>query len=254
MEDIEAKARAMGWKPEDEFQGDPANWKSAEDFVRISDNVMPVLKERLEKVLQNLDKMSSELAEVKKSNEVIKEHHKRVYKTAYEDALAKIRAGKEEAVEARDLATYKELEKEEERLIKQSVENFPEARETTKSEGVPEYYEFLERNPWYSTNLEMQAFANALQDVIVGEGVANDKDFFEEVERRVRKRYPEQFKNERKSGPGSVEGGDPPVVAKPGLKKSWTNLPDDAKRAYQEHFADFLSKDEYLKEYEWPEK
>ena len=36
--DYEAEARAMGWKPAEEFTGDPANHRDAKTFVELADN------------------------------------------------------------------------------------------------------------------------------------------------------------------------------------------------------------------------
>ena len=33
MADVEARAREMGWKPQEEFHGDPSRWVDAEAYV-----------------------------------------------------------------------------------------------------------------------------------------------------------------------------------------------------------------------------
>ena len=38
--DIEAEARKHGWRPKEEFKGDPARWTDAETFVKRADEVM----------------------------------------------------------------------------------------------------------------------------------------------------------------------------------------------------------------------
>jgi hypothetical protein len=252
MSGTEERARAMGWAPKEEWRGDPENWKTAEEFLEVGENKMPVLKERLEKMYGMLENMQGELGQLRKTNTAIKEYNQRVHKKAYEEALETLRAEKRNAVANQDVDAYDRLEKEESRLVKESVENFPADGENvpTDNEAVPEYYEFLKNNSWYKEEPEMQAYANMLQDVIVGEGVKDNKEFFIEVERRVRKRFPEYFSNMRRTDAPEVEGGGGHLNEDTGAK-TWANLPKEAKAAYQEHFSDWLSKDEYLKNYEW---
>ena len=57
MEEIEQKAKAMGWSPQEEFRGDPDKWIDAAKFVARGENIMPILKENLDRALEKLEKL-----------------------------------------------------------------------------------------------------------------------------------------------------------------------------------------------------
>ena len=56
--DIEARARAMGWRPQEEFNGDPAKWKPAEDFVAKGENDLPVLRENMRRMTSTITELA----------------------------------------------------------------------------------------------------------------------------------------------------------------------------------------------------
>lgn len=64
-EETVAEARALGWRPKDQFKGDPAHWVDADEYVRRGQQIMPILK-------QNNQRLSDELATTnRKLNEAL---------------------------------------------------------------------------------------------------------------------------------------------------------------------------------------
>lgn len=245
-DDIEQRAKDMGWRPKEEWRGPEENWKSAEDFVRIGENYMPVLKERLGKMEGTITELRTENAKVAGSLNKLADWHRGTWKRQYDKALADIKRQKRQAVAEHDTELYDNLAEEEAALIKESVQADPvvDAAPT----AVPEYHEFKAKNDWYGTMPEMTMYANGLQAVLTSyEGVSDDKTFFQEVEKRVRLRFPEHFRNDNRALPPAVEGagGEGNV----GGKRGWGDIPSEHRSAYLENFTDFMTKEDYAKEY-----
>ena len=55
ISETEISARAMGWRPQDEFGGDPERWVDADTFVARGEQVMPLLKAQNKKLRQEMD-------------------------------------------------------------------------------------------------------------------------------------------------------------------------------------------------------
>lgn len=246
-EDIEQRARDMGWRPKDEWRGPEENWKSAEDFVRIGENYMPVLKERLGKLEEELSNVRGEHAKTKSQFQKLADWHRGTWKRQYMKALEDIKVQKRNAVAEHDTELYDELVEREAHLLEEADQVNPDAGIT--DDAVPEYYVFKENNPWYGTDPEMSMYADGLQTVLTQhEGIKDDKTFFEEVEKRVRLRFPEKFRNQNQALPPAVEGAGASDDGGGG-EKGWGDIPSEHKAAYLDNFTDIMSKDEYAKEY-----
>lgn len=55
-EEVVSEARNLGWRPKEEFRGDPEEWVDADTFVQRGRSIMPILK-------QNNQRLSAQLAE-----------------------------------------------------------------------------------------------------------------------------------------------------------------------------------------------
>ena len=70
----EDKARAQGWRPQEEYNGNPDNWKTAEQFIEDGNKIAPIQKERN-------DRLTSEIMNMKNDFQAFKEMH---FKTLHE--------------------------------------------------------------------------------------------------------------------------------------------------------------------------
>ena len=86
-----------------------------------------------------------------------------------------------------------------------------------------------------------------------GRFLANDTDYeklLAQVELRVKKQFPDKFKNPKKDNPPEVETGRASPQRE--SKKTYADLPPDAKRACDQFVKDgTLTKEQYLEIYEW---
>ena len=65
--EVETEARATGWVPQEEFQGDKSRWISAEDFVERGKHILPIVQANSKRYKEQLDKSQKEVESLKKS-------------------------------------------------------------------------------------------------------------------------------------------------------------------------------------------
>lgn len=235
---IEAKARNLGWVPRDEYHGDPDQWKDAEEFVRHGEDTLPILRENLKRLHKKLDDQ----------NKVIRdfaEHHKKVEERAYQRALKKLQDERKEAVGKGDIDEFEKIDKEIEDLKK------IKPKKTTQSEKNPEFSDWASENDWYGEDIDMTIYADQIGSYLN----ATHSDWplsriYQEVAKRVKKKYPDYFSNKRKTVPAAVEAGNPGAGNIKSGGKGYTDLPTEAKKVCDEFVKQgLLTREQYVKEY-----
>lgn len=200
----EQRATSKGWKPKDQWEGDENDWKPAKVFNEIGE-----LKEKL----------SVQEHTLKKTNKVVqlmKEHHLNVRQSAYEQAIKDLKTQRAEALEN---DRFGEAEK-----IRDQIEDVNtryktdnvlpahiEKEVSTASDPDPEYFAFMDRNAWYKPGGkdELSKEADALGAAYkLQHPEAPFKDLITDVEKKIRKLYPEKFTrpNNPVNEPGNQRG------------------------------------------------
>jgi len=67
----EDQAREQGWRPKEEYEGDPEKWRPAKEFVERGE------------LFGKIDHMGKELKETRKALKMLQEHHSKVKETEY---------------------------------------------------------------------------------------------------------------------------------------------------------------------------
>jgi len=244
----EQRARAQGWMPQDEWVdqgGDPEQWKPADQFVKDGEEIAGITRERNRK-------LESEVADLKKSMQDMKQMLTKREQRGYDKALQDIQAKREKAVEDGDTEEFNKLEKQKGQLEKERNEIAQSAPEEGSDQEDPAFREWVNENSWYdeSKNPEMAATAEGIANSLTRQKpTLTGKPFLDEVTRQVKKIYPEQFENPKREQPSKVEGSSQPSGKK--NKNSYSDLPDEAKKACDRFIKQgvFQSRDEYVKEY-----
>ena len=101
---IEQKAHDQGWKPEDQFEGDAGNWKSAKEYVNDGKWI-----KQLNEVKQTMSdqkvSFDSQIVNLNKSHTATKEAE-----------IKKLKDGQREATKVSDLETYDKNQEEIDKL------------------------------------------------------------------------------------------------------------------------------------------
>jgi len=254
MSENEERARRMGWVPQEEFKGDPEKWVDADKFVERGENVMPVLKEnlsRMESKFEDYQKNSEQKIEkLNKTLERVVALSKTASERAYQKALRDLKNQQRKAAADGDVQTYDAIEKQIIDLGEDTEEPKPPEN---KDQINPDFEPWQKQNFWYGADKELTAFANGLAP-IVGQEMPNvdGKTFFDEITKRVKSAFPHKFENPNRGKADAVEGESFAAnEGKSGRKKTFNDLPNDAKEACKSFVSQGLFKNnqEYVDEY-----
>ena len=207
-ETIEDKARGMGWKPAEEFDGDKSVWVYAKEFVGRKP------------LFDKIHDQNRKLSEVEKTLKATAEHVKKVGEIAYKKAVADLQKERKLAVAQADVLAVHEIDDELEEL-KQTA--------AASNEPPPEFTAWTEENEWFGKDPELFDFACATYDAHMkrNPGETDLKKVLDKVKEVTKRAYPEKFGNV-KPVHNSVEGGARPSSVKSG--PSYSSLSSEQKR------------------------
>lgn len=239
--DVEVQARNMGWRPKDEYGGDPSRWISAEEFVKKGENELPVLRE-------NLRRMSQQFEETKGLLVDVLEHQRKQTQKAVDEAIAATRAERKEAVKDGDIEKVEELD---DKIDKLKEEKSESSKKTTKADIPKEIVEWAARETWFNTDKRLNKFAIDEYEELLKDPDLTDAERLKRVSREVRKRFPEKFVKAKAEGGSDVEGGARNGGG--GGGKTYADLPPDAKKICDDLCRTIkgYTKEKYLKLYAW---
>ena len=244
QEQIEAEARKQGWRPQDEWEGDPDQWKTAEKFLEDGKEINGILR-------KNFDKLNSEYAnlraEMSKRDELLtrvlrgQEEEK---KAAVEKAIKELKAERRRAVQESDVDLVEDLDSQ----IEEHQKSLSEADKGQEDQGsnapTQTFLAWQEQNKWYTDDPLMAMEANEIGAKLFQSEQArlgrtpDEQTILNAVTRKMSQLYPnsEYFRKPAKGEPESdpVEGdGRPSNSGRNGKqkKKGYNDLPADAKAA-----------------------
>lgn len=245
----ETKAAEMGWVPEDQWRGDPKQWRPAEEFVKRGENIIPILNDRVSKLQEELNMAlkvnKQEIAEIKKqANERAK--------AEYETKLQQLREKENQAFLEGDQEAFDKIRDERDKITP------PEEVKVEEPDNVsPDFEPWLAKNQWYSTDSQLHAYADnigiAMRDAANSSGSPlSDAELFNKVEVAVKAAFPDKFTNPKRESAPSVEAAtDTP---KKGGNK-FGDLPASAKAQYDRMAKQFelrgrkFTKEQYAQTY-----
>jgi len=253
----EEKARKQGWVPQEEFKGDPEIWRSAEEFNKRGEEILPIVKERLEKTLSQNDQILKdnqdiklELQKTKETMSELNDFYKGTEERAFKKALNELKKEQKTAAAAGDADKVLEISAEIEGVRDAMVKE--PAKTPDKSTVSPDFKPWQDNNKWYGTDPELTTYADSVLSYVGRVKYPSDVEFYEAVTEEVKKRFPDSFENANKKKPSAVDGGGGKSVNGT-TKKSYDNLPDDAKKACDKFVRDIpgFTKKQYIDTYIW---
>lgn len=193
---IVAKAIEQGWRPEDEWDGDPADWVDAKEFVYRGQ-----LMERISKESKTRKRIESELTEVKQALKALSDHNKKIAQLEYQRALKQLKKEKALALEEGDHEAVIEID---DRIddLKDSQDEFDTQEDDTTStkqgqyspEDVAKLQSWIGKNPWFNTDIVMQGAVDALANRYLSDNPDDVEGMLHFVDKEIRKEFPHKFK------------------------------------------------------------
>ena len=199
-ESDEAKAREKGWRPKEEFAGNPDDWVDAKEFVRR------------QPLYDRLNTQSKEVKRLQKTLEAVVKYQKDQEAKIREKVIAELESKKREAVKYADETAFDAAEAELKRV--QEEKGF-ELDENTGDEEPPPpaqpeiptfVTEFAKTNPWFETDQAMTAVMVDRTRSLVASGVTLEKAISQAKE-YVKSEFPHKFSNPKKDRPSAVMSG-----------------------------------------------
>lgn len=191
--ETEEQARSAGWRPKEEYQGDPEKWVDAGEFVRRG------------QLFDKINHQHREIRELRKAVEGLVDHNRKIEETTKTRLIAELKAAKKMALDEGDTAAAVEID---ERIYDAKIE-LKEAKSQTTAQAAqeidPAYWDFTQGNPWYTKDRAMTAFADQLGMELAQQGVPLAK-VYETVAKEVRKEFAHKF--QRSAATASVESSD----------------------------------------------
>lgn len=232
----EARARELGWKPQEEYTGPEGKWVDAHEFVSR------------QPLFEKIDSLKSELWKTKQEHQQefaqIRKHFDSVKETEFKRALDFLKAQKVEAVSNGDAATVLEIDEKIDTLKDQRANE--KVQTAPKATGPdPAFVEWIESNSWYTQDNELREDADAFAFQYV---TKNPSAPISEVLSHVDKRMKQIIKPEPKASAAAVESNSNTTTAIRGKKKfSEADMSSDEKSVMNTLVArKVLTKEQYM--------
>lgn len=217
--DDERRALANGWRPQNEYNGDPDLWKSAKLFNRdgeLYDYISQSKKElgSVKQALQQLDARNQQIAEAS-------------YKRGLEDNAKRMR----EAAAIGDIKTVDTLREELVNLDRpQRATQNTNAQSDFKEENIRQLQYFKARNAWFDAtrpeNFEIVKYTTEADKLLgMTHPGLSPLDHFKMLEDNVKAKFSDRF-----NSPSTV-AGDSPMQRSRAL--SYKDLPKDNQQEIQ---------------------
>lgn len=221
-QEAEATARTLGWRGEDEFNGDPEKFVPAKEFLDRANKNVPVMRENYKKIADFNNVLLDRVKGFEEKIDTLTQKYEEAEKRGYERALRDIEAKQEKAVIEGDTEAYKELKRRKEQLQQEQLEKTTRiATENTQRQdfGIPladqiAIATFENQNSWFrqdpELNEDMRGFVVALKNSHPEMSMA---DVLEKAKSKVMKANPEKFNIKEKVSPvtgigdGAASGG-----------------------------------------------
>lgn len=254
---IEARARAQGWKPLEEYHGAPDGWRDAETYLRRGEQELPLMRERNRDLERRFIALQRSRDEDRLVLADMAERTRKSEERAYARARADVERERQEAVALGDTQRFDAAE----RQLKELDESKPAPPPPKPAAAPPEMgavprevAEWGAKNPWFGSNPDLRERATRLHvDLLQSEPELSLTENLERVTDSMRVLYPSRIvgaarpprqqeseppanepeppANPRRAAPASVggarEGG--PRRAAP---NSFDAMPQDSKDAY----------------------
>ena len=198
----EAKALSQGWKPKDQFVGDPDDFIDAKEFLRRGE-----LFERINRDKQTINQLTKAMKE-------LAEYNKSVRELAYNQALEDLTNQRREAMKSNDMETALNLEDKIEALRGKKGEymkpveiEVPEVEEEEEQQQAdPEKQAIVDNwkqsNAWYDSDPDMKEIADTIGARMYSQMEATGKfipldQFMEQVGAKVKELMPHKFETQK---------------------------------------------------------
>lgn len=210
---VETKAADGGWRPEEEYEGDPDSWVDAKTF-----NMRGELMDRIKKQTSQLRGQEKKMEKLEVAVQSLAEQNKKVGEVAYKKAMTDLKDLKKNAHEMSDYEQVVEIDEK----ISELKDSQKEPDVVDQPEPNAEIISWMDSNDWYKSDTVLRGAADAIADELYNQNKNLPvSDILDMVTDRMKEEFPNKFgKTQRKSTQRTViEPGEASTKAKTSRKK-----------------------------------
>ena len=195
---LEQEAMSQGWRPKEEYEGDPDRFIDAGEFIRRGE------------LFSKIDHQSKEIKQLRSAMENFKSHHANVEKTAYDRAIKDLKAQRKAALAEGDVDKFDELDT--------AIDDITQERDEFVQKQIqqpavapavdPAFSAWVAKNQWYQKDAIMQGAADRLGIQLAREGMS-PLEVLKKVEQEIKKEFAHKFSNPNRDKPSAVEASTP---------------------------------------------
>lgn len=228
-QNFEAEASKMGWRPKEQFRGDPERWVDAKTFVERGHEVLPIVKSELKKTREELAEVRKAAQEWQEFNKAATERQVEEWKSKYQQAVR----DKAEAVNKGDGEAMVEAEARQKEL--EASRPQPKKEE---AKPHPAFLAWREQNPWFDVDEEKTDIAMGIAFRLRAKNIQGE-EFFRKMDEELGKRAAPPTRA------GPQRGGRPSGESKGA--RSYENLKPEFRKACDRMVANLgIKKEQYV--------
>lgn len=226
--DYEKTARDRGWKPKEEYKGDPNNWAPADEYVRLTEDNVVFQRRAIGEMQKQIDATHKGMQQFIELNEREKRQAaEEGYKRALADMDARIRA----AAEQGDIETLDKTLKMRDQVIgEQAKINIPPVQ-TIDPQFAVEKDNWEKENTWFNNNPILRDFAIRESQSLASQGITKSEQL-RRVTSAVKETFPHLFQNPNRNNAPVMTATQQPnaPIRRESTKPSYDRLNAEAKR------------------------
>ena len=204
----QARAEGDGWRPQEEWTGDPGQWVDYREF-----NVRGELMGRIQEQSSIINNQKGQIDEVKTALKDLSAMQDKIADAQYNKLVKQLRARKAAAIEEGEGQTVIEIDEELDTLKEQRDEVSAKTAEPQDASNEddqqvldPAVQTWISnsQNQWYNTDTRMRNIANAIAaEIATANPGLRPGEVLKRMDDELRKEMPNKF-----SGKNTVDGGD----------------------------------------------
>lgn len=259
---IEQQARDMGWRPQEEWKGNPDKWVDAQEFVERGEQILPILRannrrlnDDLLTMRQNNDRLSQELDATRSIVKNLEKHFNESTARQLSEQRKALKAELREAVEDRDVDRELDVREQLDQLSaaereakakqeenKDKLKTNPPNNGKTDPEIDPDFDAWKQENPWFGEDRKRtKAVIRAAEDLREDGETSTGLEFYNKALELAEGGKSKDRAPVDKVGTGSHRGGGESGP------RGWSSLPAEAKAACMEDADNFVGEGKLCK-------
>jgi len=240
--DIEQAAREMGWRPKEEFRGDPTKWTDAATFVSRGENFIPILRKDREtlreensEIKRRLDETAEALRASQEAIVELKNFHaedtERQVKLARKELVAQLAAAREAGDVESEVAIQDQLSEMRSATAKPTPAPPAPPPAPAAPQVDPIQTAWMAANPWFAESPRLRGLALGIaEELRTKDKSLVGKPFYDRISEEMADYIdPPEPPGRPVNKVGGGRNGS--SSANPGRDRTYSDLPAEAKAA-----------------------